>query len=360
MRRNEFFLREFCEAAKKLFANLFVFIFLAEAIFAQSSSQKNLIESAAASGMTLYWDTLSQGGVLEKNGKQISFRVESPVILLNNEKFLKTDSPQISGGAIFVSNDFLREAENYFSTQNLSEESFKVGAILIDPGHGGKDSGASMTHKIGGKNVTLKEKDINLTVSKMLAERLKSAYPEKQIIMTRSTDVFLSLQQRTDIANSMNAKLKEREAVLYVSVHVNSSLDKKARGYEVWYLSPGYRRTVLDSGKKAEDPKLFNILNSMMEEEYTTESILIAKFIMDGLGAQIGSLSVPRGIKAEEWFVVRNSNMPSVLVEVGFVSNAEEAKLLNDKTYLQKTAFGIYNGISAFVAHFERSRGFSR
>ena len=357
MRRNKFFSHEM---QKKILSNFLILLFFAASIFAQNSSQKNLIESAAASGTTFYWDTLSQGGVLEKNGKQVSFRVGSPVILLNNEKFLKTDSPQISDGAIFVSNDFLREIENYFSAQNSSEENFKVGAILIDPGHGGKDSGASMTHKIGGKNLTHKEKDINLTVSKMLADRLKSAYPEKQIIMTRSTDVFLSLQQRTDIANSMNAKLKEREAVLYVSIHVNSSLDKKARGYEVWYLSPGYRRTVLDSGKKAEDPKLFNILNSMMEEEYTTESILIAKFIMDGLGAQIGSLSIPRGIKAEEWFVVRNSNMPSVLVEVGFVSNAEEAKLLNDKTYLQKTAFGIYNGISAFVAHFERSRGFSR
>ena len=139
---------------------------------------------------------------------------------------------------------------------------------------------------------------------------------------------------------------------------MNSSLDKKARGYEVWYLSPGYRRTVLEKGK-ADDPKLFPILNSMMEEEYTTESILIAKFIMDGLAAQIGNLSSPRGIKAEEWFVVRNSNMPSVLVEVGFVSNYDEAKLLNDESYLQKTAFGIYNGVAAFVTHFERSRGFT-
>lgn len=345
---------------KKLFALFLILFFFATASSAQNASKKNLIDSATASGTTLYWDTLSQGGILEKNGKQVSFRVGSPVILLNNEQFLKTDAPQISGGTIFVSNDFLHEIEQFFSAQTASEENFRVGAILIDPGHGGKDSGASMTHQINGKSVTLKEKDINLTISKMLADRLKSAYPEKQIILTRSTDVFLSLQQRTDIANSMNAKLKEREAVLYVSIHVNSSLDKKARGYEVWYLSPGYRRTVLDSGKKDEDPKLFNILNSMMEEEYTTESILIAKFIMDGLGAQIGNLSVPRGIKAEEWFVVRNSNMPSVLVEVGFVSNAEEATLLNDKTYLQKTAFGIYNGISAFVAHFERSRGFSR
>ena len=322
-------------------------------LFAQSLS---LLDQSVQKGQTLYWDTLSQSGVLEKNGKQVSFRAASNVILLDNEKFSFSDAPQIQGGQIVVTPKFIQDAEEWFNARPASGENFKVGAILIDPGHGGKDPGASMTHKINGKNVTVKEKDVNLSVAKMLAARLKAAYPQKQIIMTRDKDVFISLQQRTEIANAV--KLKDHEAVLYISIHVNSSLDKKARGYEVWYLSPGYRRTVLDHGK-ADDPKLFPILNSMMEEEYTTESILIAKFIMDGLAAQIGSLSSSRGIKAEEWFVVRNSNMPSVLVEVGFVSNYEEAKLLNEESYLQKTAFGIYNGIAAFVTHFERSRGFT-
>ena len=321
--------------------------------FGQSLS---LLEQSAKKGQSLYWDTLTQSGVLEKNGKQVSFRASSNVILLDNEKFAFTDAPQVTEGQISVSPKFMQDAEEWFNAQSSSGENFKVGAILIDPGHGGKDPGALMTHKINGKNVTVKEKDVNLSVAKMLAARLRTAYPQKQIIMTRDKDVFISLQQRTEIANAV--KLKDHEAVLYISIHVNSSLDKKARGYEVWYLSPGYRRTVLEKGK-ADDPKLFPILNSMMEEEYTTESILIAKFIMDGLAAQIGNLSSPRGIKAEEWFVVRNSNMPSVLVEVGFVSNYEEAKLLHDESYLQKTAFGIYNGIAAFVTHFERSRGFT-
>lgn len=341
--------------AKSVFvaALLFTVPYFAKTALAQ---QLSLLEQSSQKGQILYWDTLTQSGVLEKNGKQVSFRAGSNVILLDNEKFAFTDAPQINGGQLYVSPKFLQDSEAWFELKSTSGENFKVGAILIDPGHGGKDPGALMTHKINGKNVTIKEKDINLSVAKMLAARLKTAYPQKQIIMTRDKDVFISLQQRTEIANSV--KLKDHEAVLYISIHVNSSLDKKARGYEVWYLSPGYRRTVLEKGK-ADDPKLFPILNSMMEEEYTTESILIAKFIMDGLAAQIGSLSSPRGIKAEEWFVVRNSNMPSVLVEVGFVSNYEEAKLLNDESYLQKTAFGIYNGITAFVTHFERSRGFT-
>ena len=154
-------------------------------------------------------------------------------------------------------------------------------------------------------------------------------------------------------------KVGENEAVLFISVHVNSSLNKTSSGYEVWYLSPGYRRTVLDKSSVDYDKNLFTIMNSLLEEEYTTESIMIAKFIMDGLQAQIGKESTARGIRAEEWFVVKNSNMPAVLIELGFVSNEKEAMLLNDDKYLKKATLGIYNGIAAFVTHFERSQGFT-
>ena len=128
---------------------------------------------------------------------------------------------------------------------------------------------------------------------------------------------------------------------------------------QVWYLSPGYRRNVLDKSVAEGDNSLYSILNVLTEEEYTTESIMIAKFIMDGLQAQIGAESKSRGIKAEEWFVVKNALMPSVLIELGFVSNEAEAKNLNDDKYLKKATLGIYNGITAYITHFERSRGFT-
>ena len=136
-------------------------------------------------------------------------------------------------------------------------------------------------------------------------------------------------------------------------------MNKASSGYEVWYLSPGYSRNVLDKSVAQDDKSLYSILNTMMEEEYTTESIMIAKFIMDGLQTQIGKESTSRGIKAEEWFVVKNALMPSVLIELGFVSNEKEALNLNDDKYLQKASLGIYNGIVAFTTHFERSRGFT-
>ncbi len=331
---------------------LVFFAFFCVPLFA---GQHLLNEKAAESGMTLYWDTLSATGIIEKNGHQISFQAENPLCMLDSSALIITDAPVLKDGKLYVTDGFISSAEEYFKSAG-GADGFKIGAILIDPGHGGKDPGASGTFKVNGKTIKVQEKDVVLSIGKMLYSRLKAAYPEKQIIMTRYGDTFPQLSERTDIAN--NVKLGANEAILYVSIHANASLNKASSGYEVWYLSPGYRRTVLDKSATGGDNSLFPILNSMMEEEYTTESILIAKFIMDGLGAQIGNLSKARGIKAEEWFVVRNANMPSVLVEVGFVTNEKEALNLNTESYLQKIALGIYNGISAFVTHFERSRGF--
>ena len=338
--------------AKKI-SLLFILSLICNLIFAINDIA--LLEKSKTNGMSLYWDSLSECGILEKNGHQLSFRNGESLVLLDSVKMAITDAPELKNNQLYVSNKFLSDAEEFFNQK--SEVPFKVGAILIDAGHGGKDPGALKTYKINGKDITIREKDINLKVAKMLYERLHAAYPQKQIILTRSTDVFLTLGERTDIAN--NVKVGENEAVLFISIHVNSSLNKSSSGYEVWYLYPGYRRTVLDKSAVDNDKNLFTIMNSMLEEEYTTESIMIAKFIMDGLQAQIGKESTARGIRAEEWFVVKNSNMPAVLIELGFVSNQKEALLLNDEKYLKKATLGIYNGITAFVTHFERSQGFT-
>jgi len=148
------------------------------------------------------------------------------------------------------------------------------------------------------------------------------------------------------------------EAVIFVSIHANASFNKDAEGYEVWYLNPSYRRSVVD-GKRAEtlDKEILPVINSMLEEEYTTESVFLATTILDGLSDSIGSVSTNRGLRPEEWFVVRNARMPSVLVEVGFVTNEAEARLLSDPGHLQKLGDGIYNGIVGFIDYFEHRRG---
>ena len=173
----------------KKIASIISLIFLSTAIFA--ANDIDLLETGKKSGMTIYWDSLSESGMIEKNGHQLSFRNGERMVLLDSIAMIITDAPELRGNQLYVSKKFLDDSEEFFNQK--SELPFKVGAILIDAGHGGKDPGALKTYKINGKNVTIQEKDITLKVSKMLAERLKAAYPGKQIILTRSTDKFLTL-----------------------------------------------------------------------------------------------------------------------------------------------------------------------
>jgi N-acetylmuramoyl-L-alanine amidase len=210
---------------------------------------------------------------------------------------------------------------------------------------------------IDGKQVRVVEKDITLKVSQDIHSRLTSSFPDKQILLTRNDDTYPTLENRVTIANSV--PLKENEAILFISIHANASMNKNARGYEVWYLTPEYRRTVIDEEKYDDPVEIISIRNAMLEEEFTTESIMMAQFIMNRFKEQVGSRLPSRGIKAEEWFVVRNARMPSVLVELGFVTNEEDARLMIDDTYLKNFSEAIYTGIRDFVTMFERSGGFT-
>jgi N-acetylmuramoyl-L-alanine amidase len=96
------------------------------------------------------------------------------------------------------------------------------------------------------------------------------------------------------------------------------------------------------------------ILNSMLEEEISVESTVLAQEILAGLDAKIGARSGNRGMRKNDWYVVRNTRMPAVLTEVGFVTNPEESMRLSDEGYLQDIAEGMYTGLRAFVARFER------
>ncbi len=346
---------------------LFFPLFAAEA-------EINLSQKAQEAGVNVYWDPFTQACVLEKDGKQVSFQSGGNYIIEDYTTIVQKAAPVIKNGELVTTASFFTELQHFFNNteetgtgeaeqpsltqaaEDSFEQSYRIGAIVIDPGHGGKDPGASATHTVKGKKVTVVEKDVNLKIGLALYERLKKAYPQKKIKLTRDKDVFISLEDRAKFANTI--KLEEDEAILYVSIHVNASLDKSANGYEVWYLSPGYRRRVIDPSA-SEDTTILSILNGMMEEEFTVESRLMATFIQNGIKAQVGELSVDRSIKEEEWFVVKNVNMPSVLIETGFLTNEKEALLLADQSYLQKLTLGIYNGLQAFIAHFEDTRGFT-
>jgi len=314
-------------------------------------------EAAERLQARLSFDPLTGTGLIERSGLRASYAVDLPWILLDWDRSLKVEAPRNGAAGLSFPRSTVEALESAFREAAAAlMSSYSVAAILIDPGHGGKDPGAIGDHPLGSKRLRVVEKDIALEVAKKLLASLKARYPDRRILITREGDTYPSLEDRVEMANAV--ELAANEAIIYVSIHANAAFNKNAKGYEVWYLNPEYRRKLVEPGKPGgPGDDIAPILNAMLEEEFTTESIILARNIVNSLQGSIGAESPNRGVKAEEWFVVRNARMPSVLVEMGYVTNAEEAKLLSSEDYLRRVAAGIYNGLVDFVGYFESMRG---
>lgn len=226
----------------------------------------------------------------------------------------------------------------------------RIKAIIIDPGHGGKDPGS-----VGYNG--LKEKDVVLSTALILQKKIKDKYPDKTIILTRDRDVFIPLEERANIANRTYEKLGE---TIFISIHVNSSRSSKSYGFETWHLNADYKRDILNKNSISDDKSVANIVNAMMIEEIYKESKELAKNIQDKLEERIGYVSRNRGIKEEKYFVIKKSIMPAVLVEIGFNSNKYEAIRLTNYSYLNKIATGISGGLFKFISDYEKTKGFTK
>ena len=330
---------------------LVVMAFLGLALVAAvAGGATSLLEFARIQKLTLNWDPLTGAGSLEKNGAFVSFALDQPFLVFDWKRLAKVPAPYIQDGAVFLGEEFQAGVRNFFDEgSEPAREHYSVAAILIDPGHGGKDTGA--IGEIAG--MRLLEKDITLEVSRRVVDLLKSRYPLRRILVTRKGDSYPTLDDRVAMANSID--MTKEEAVIYVSIHANASFNRTAKGYEVWYLNPEYRRTVVDDETVREKGKdIAPILNAMLEEEFTTESIILARKVYERLGTELGPQSPGRGIRPEEWFVVRNAKMPSILIEMGFITNPDEGRLLAGSGYLRRIGDAIYNGIVDFIDHFER------
>jgi N-acetylmuramoyl-L-alanine amidase len=316
----------------------------------------------AGQGVELHWDPFFETGSFTVAGHNAAFDTGSPgetgFILLDFREIFPVPSPFVRDGLLWFPETFIAALKRALDTAVEDDRSrFRIAAIIVDPGHGGRDAGAVGNHVIDGKPLRVVEKDITLTVSKLLHSRLSAAYPDKRVLLTREGDTYPTLEDRVAIANSV--PLKDNEAIVFISVHANASFNRNARGFEVWYLSPEYRRTVIDQKKYTDSAEVIPILNAMLEEEFTTESIMMAQALIRRLDETLGNRMPSRGIKAEEWFVVRNARMPSVLVELGFVSNEADALLMTDDAYLRSFADSLYKGIADFVTAFEGTGGFT-
>jgi len=304
------------------------------------------------------WDPLFRDGVFNLGDHFGAFSVasaegETGYLVFDNRELFDVPLPYNDNGRIVFPDAFVATLKNAFNRVHENDTSrFHIAAIIIDPGHGGRDSGAVGNLTVNGRTTQIYEKDIVLKVGLALRSQLIQTYPGKRILMTRDTDVYRTLEQRSDMANAVD--VKDNEAVIFISIHANWGANQNARGYEVWHITSGYRRSLLDSSRHSYSSDISAILNAMLEEEYTTESILLADSLLVGLGQTFGDSLPSRGRKANDWFVVRNSRMPAVLVELGFVSNRQDAVLMTGEEGLQKFTRSLYNGITNFIGIFER------
>ena len=219
----------------------------------------------------------------------------------------------------------------------------KIRRIVVDPGHGGQDSGA-----LGQNGV--KEKDVVLAIGLKLRDLLKEELG-LDVVMTRSTDVFIPLEERTAIANKVNADL-------FVSVHANAALNRSASGIETYYLNlakteKAAQLAAKENGTTLEKVSVLQaILFDLMANYKLNDSAHLADEVQRSLHGRIrGSHADVRnlGVKQGPFYVLVGATMPSILVETAFVSNPQEESRLADPAYQDQTAEGIMEGIRGYI-----------
>ncbi len=213
-----------------------------------------------------------------------------------------------------------------------------VNRIVIDPGHGGKDPGAMAANGV-------MEKDVVLAVAKKLADRLRRSLA-CEVILTRSTDVFIPLEERTAIANT-------RKGDLFISLHVNSAPSPRVQGVETYLLdltsdADAMRLAAFENATSASNMSdLQGILADLLTNNKKDESARLAAAVQNAMaqGLKLRNL----GVKRAPFYVLIGAQMPAILSEITFLSNPGEAERLKQDSYLSAIAEQIAAGISGYV-----------
>jgi len=236
------------------------------------------------------------------------------------------------------------------------QKKFKV---VIDAGHGGHDPGTRGTGKM-----KKKEKHIALAVAKLVYKNLKQ-YPDIEPLLTRDKDVFLKLYERADIAN-------RNKADVFVSIHCNANKSSRANGSETFVLGIHRNKDNLEVAKREnavikleednhlhyegfdpDHPESFIGL-TLMQEEFLDQSIMLASLIQKEYGKNVKQIK-DRSVQQAGFAVLRLTYMPSVLTEIGFLSNPKEEKFLNSSAAQKKIAKAITNAIVAYKKYIDKN-----
>jgi N-acetylmuramoyl-L-alanine amidase len=233
----------------------------------------------------------------------------------------------------------------------------KIRTVVIDPGHGGKDPG-----NLGTKTMKKTEKDVTLAVSKLLGNYIEESFPDVKVIYTRDSDVFIGLKERTKLANEANADL-------FISVHCNSNERKEAVGADTWVM--GLHKTqsnlktaqrenatiLLEEGHELKydgfDPNAPEsmIALSLRQNIHLEQSLTLSAMIQEQFRERVGR--VDRGVKQAGFYVISYTTMPSVLVELGFLTNDKEEKFLQSDQGQDYMASAIFRAFKQYKTQIE-------
>ena len=243
---------------------------------------------------------------------------------------------------------------------SLSVWAEKQYTVVLDAGHGGKDPGA-----VGRFS---QEKDLNLALVLKVGELINAQYPDVNVVYTRKTDVFIPLQDRANIANKANADL-------FISIHTNSAEKKEPRGVETFILGTERMEANLDVAMRENaviklesdykttyagfDPNSIDsyIMFELMQNSYMEQSLLFAEQVQQRF---VGHLNrEDRGVRQAAFWVLLKTACPSILFEMGFISNPEEERFINQPASIAQMANALVNAFGAYT-HRQAFRAESR
>lgn len=297
---------------------------------------------------TLAFRRSQLGGIIRKVwGRQLERSAELRFKL--TDKVNLPEVTQVAGGQelqIAIRNPIRQKGDR---AQEMREQWY-LDTIVIDPGHGGIDAGTSSRDG-------LKEKTVVLDVALRLG-RLIRRNTNMRIVYTRDEDIFVPLWQRTKIANEAGGKL-------FISIHVNGVENRAAQGFETWLLAAANTEEAIAVARQENgvialeesnhayqefsDEAL--ILSTMAHSTWMKESEALASIIQKEMETRINAPN--RGVKQAGFLVLIGATMPNALVELGFISNSQEAKKLGQNEYRQRIAEGLYEAIVTFKEKYE-------
>jgi len=224
--------------------------------------------------------------------------------------------------------------------------------ILIDPGHGGNDLGA--TQKMGKKNKkSIFEKDLALKLAKKVKEKLGKKYSTH---LTRKTDKKISLEDRSQMAETLKADL-------FISIHFNSSTEKKSSGFETFYLD-NHNDIAVKKMESVENDHIHEdeekIVNQILIDLVISQTVPSSKLLASSIHEKIKNNTAKkykirdRGIRPGLFYVLALSKRPGVLIEAGFMSNKKELSIIQKEKYLNRYARDIAHGINAYFSKKEK------